>query len=247
MASAGVGNPDLTEIERNLVRLGERLGRAAERAGRNPSGVQLVAVTKGFPPETIRLAAQLGLTQVGENRVEEALPKREGLVDLPELAWHMIGHLQSRKAALVPGAFRMVHSVDRPKIARLLDRHAGLAGLRLPVLLQCNVSGEASKSGWPLPDRPTWETVLPEFDQIARLPHLQLMGLMTMAPLTADMEAARPVFRTLRHLAEFLRDRTPWGWEVLSMGMSDDFEIAVEEGATLLRIGRALFGPRPEG
>ena len=242
-----MGNPSLTEIERNLSQLRERIRRAAERAGRNPSRVQLVAVTKGFPPETIRLAAQVGLTQVGENRVEEALPKREALGDLPELAWHMIGHLQSRKAALVPGAFRMVHSVDRPKIARLLDRQAGSAGLRLPVLLQCNVSGEASKSGWPLADRSTWETVLPEFDQIARLPHLQLMGLMTMAPLTPDPEAARPAFRTLRRLAEFLREGTPWGWEVLSMGMSDDFEIAVEEGATLLRIGRELFGPRPEG
>ena len=204
-------------------------------------------MTKGFPPETIRLAAQAGLTQVGENRVEEALPKREALGDLPGLAWHMIGHLQSRKAALVPGAFRMVHSVDRPKIARLLDRHASSAGLRLPVLLQCNVSGETSKSGWQLADRSTWETVLPELDQIARMPHLQVMGLMTMAPLTPDPEAARPVFRTLRNLAEFLRGRTPWGWEVLSMGMSDDFEIAVEEGATLLRIGRALFGTRPEG
>jgi len=242
-----VGNPGLTEIERNLSQLRERIRRAAERAGRDPSEVQLVAVTKGFPPETIRLAAQAGLTEVGENRVEEALPKREALGDLPGLAWHMIGHLQSRKAALVPGAFRMVHSVDRPKIARLLDRQAGSAGLRLPVLLQCNVSGEASKSGWPLADRSTWETVLPEFDQIARLPHLQLMGLMTMAPLTPDPEAARPAFRTLRRLAEFLREGTPWGWEVLSMGMSDDFEIAVEEGATLLRIGRELFGPRPEG
>jgi hypothetical protein len=241
-----VGNPGLTEIERNLSQLRERIRRAAERAGRDPSEVQLVAVTKGFPPETIRLAAQAGLTEVGENRVEEALPKREALGDLPGLAWHMIGHLQSRKAALVPGAFRMVHSVDRPKIARLLDRQAGSAGLRLPVLLQCNVSGEASKSGWPLADRSTWETVLPEFDQIARLPHLQLMGLMTMAPLTPDPEAARPAFRTLRRLAEFLREGTPWGWEVLSMGMSDDFEIAVEEGATLLRIGRELFGPRPE-
>jgi pyridoxal phosphate enzyme (YggS family) len=240
-----VGNPNLTEIERNLSQLRERIRRAAERAGKDPSGVQLIAVTKGFPPETIRLAAQVGLTQVGENRVEEALPKREALGDLPGLAWHLIGHLQSRKAALVPGAFRMVHSVDRPKIARLLDRQAGSAGLRLPVLLQCNVSGEASKSGWPLGDRSTWEAVLPDLAQIAQLPHLHVMGLMTMAPLTPDPEAARPVFRTLRNLAEFLRGRTPWGWEVLSMGMSDDFEIAVEEGATLLRIGRALFGTRP--
>jgi len=240
-----VGNPNLTEIERNLGQVRERIRRAAERAGGDPSGVQLVAVTKGFPPETIRLAAQVGLTQVGENRVEEALPKREALGDLPELAWHMIGHLQSRKATLVPGAFRMVHSVDRPKIARLLDRQAGSADLRLPVLLQCNISGEASKSGWPLADRSSWGAVLPDFDQIARLPHLQVMGLMTMAPLTPDPEATRPVFRTLRHLAEFLRDRTTWGWEVLSMGMSDDFEVAVEEGATLLRIGRALFGTRP--
>jgi len=240
-----VGNPNLTEIERNLSQLRERIRRAAERAGKDPSGVQLIAVTKGFPPETIRLAVQVGLTQLGENRVEEALPKREALSDLPGLDWHMIGHLQSRKAGLVPGAFQMVHSVDRPKIARLLDRQAGSAGLRLPVLLQCNVSGEASKSGWPLGDRSTWEAVLPDLAQIAQLPHLHVMGLMTMAPFTPDPEAARPVFRTLRNLAEFLRGRTPWGWEVLSMGMSDDFEIAVEEGATLLRIGRALFGTRP--
>jgi pyridoxal phosphate enzyme (YggS family) len=235
----------LESLQHNLARVRERIHRSAERAGRDSSLVDLVAVTKGFPPEAVRLAAQAGLSRVGENRVEEALHKQAVLAVQPGLEWHLVGHLQSRKVGQVPGAFQLVHSVDRLKIARLLDQRCAVAGLRQPVLLQCNVSGEASKSGWPLADPSSWEAALADFKAVAEMPHLHVLGLMTMAPLSEDPEVARPSFRRLRTLAEFLRDRIPGAWAVLSMGMSDDFETAVEEGATLLRIGRALFGERP--
>jgi hypothetical protein len=233
----------VAELERRLDQLRRRIRAACERVGRDPAGVRLVAVTKGFAPQTIRLAAQAGLRQIGENRVEEARAKQAALADL-SLEWHLIGHLQSRKAPLVPGAFQLVHSVDRLKIAGLLDQRADQAGVRLPVLLQCNVSGEAAKGGWRLAEASAWESALPELNRVSSLPHLQVRGLMTMAPLSADPEAVRPVFRRLKGLQAFLRDRIAGDWGELSMGMTDDFEVAVEEGATLLRIGRAIFGER---
>lgn len=247
MISDETAIPSLDRIEHGLVQVLQRVQRAADQAGRDASGVQLVAVTKGFPAPVIRLAVQAGLHRIGENRAEEAVSKREALGDLAGVEWHMIGHLQSRKAGLVPGALDVVHSVDRSKIARLLDRHAGDFGTRLRVLLQCNVSGESTKSGWPLEDPGRWAEVVPEFTEIMGLPHLEVLGLMTMAPLGAEADVVRGTFGKLRRLAEFLRDRTGGGWAELSMGMTDDFEIAVQEGATLLRIGRAIFGPRPEG
>jgi hypothetical protein len=247
LAADRSGIATLEQLRANLEAVQRRIRAASERAGRDPAAVRLVAVTKAFPPETVRLAAQAGLTRIGENRVEEALPKRQALADRPDLEWHLIGHLQSRKAPLVPGAFHLVHSVDRLKIARALDQRAGAAGQRLPILLQCNVSGEASKGGWQLADKTTWPAALAELAQISGLPHLQVLGLMTIAPLSDDPQAARPTFRKLRTLADFLRERTGHDLPELSMGMTDDFEVAVEEGATLLRIGRALFGPRPSG
>jgi pyridoxal phosphate enzyme (YggS family) len=138
----------------------------------------------------------------------------------------------------------MVHSVDRAKIAELLGREAGSQGHNLQVLLECNVSGESSKWGWPLADRFAWPQAAGEFERLGNLPHLELRGLMTMAPWTEEPESVRPVFRRLRELRDFLQQATSKTWPELSIGMSDDFQIAVEEGATILRLGRVLFGPR---
>lgn len=234
-------------IRHNLERVQERIARAARRAGRDPSQILVVAVTKGQAPEIIRLGYAAGLRDFGENRVEEALPKIAALADLEGLRWHMIGHIQSRKARVVPGPFALVHSVDREKIARLLDRHAGEAGKRLPVLLECNVSGEASKEGWRLDDPTTWESAVEAMRAVVALPHLHVQGLMTMAPWITDIEQVRGAFRRLRELRDYLAARLPGEWGVLSMGMTDDFEVAVEEGATCVRIGRAIFGERPAG
>lgn len=231
-------------IRGNVDRVLERIAAAARRAGRDPADVQLVAVTKGQPPEVIRLGHAAGLRDFGENRVEEALPKISALADLEGACWHMIGHIQSRKAHAVPGSFALVHSVDREKIARLLDRHAAEAGLRLPVLLECNVSGESSKEGWRLDAPIAWESALEELRIVVSLAHLRVGGLMTMAPWTADEERVRRTFRRLRELRDYLALRLPGEWGTLSMGMTDDFEVAIEEGATCVRIGRAIFGPR---
>ncbi len=185
-------------IRANLERVQERIARAAQRAGRDPADVLLVAVTKGQSPEVVRLAYEAGLRDFGENRVEEALPKIAALTDLEDVRWHMIGHIQSRKARAVPQPFALVHSVDREKIARLLDRFAAEAGRRLPVLLECNVSGEASKEGWRLNDAASWESALETLAGVVSLAHLHVRGLMTMAPWTADMEQVRGTFRRLR-------------------------------------------------
>ncbi len=232
-------------VAEKLEQVWSRIAEAAERAGRSAQEVRLVAVTKGHPVAAVRVAYEAGIREIGENRVEEALPKIEALRDLRDLKWHMIGHIQSRKARWVVPDFHMVHSVDRMKIARRLDRFAGQAGRRLPVLLECNVSGEATKAGWVLTERESWEAALEDFRQVVSLPNLEVRGLMTIAPLSEDEDLVRGVFKRLRELRDFLRERLPGDWDELSMGMTDDFELAVEEGATIVRIGRAIFGPRP--
>ena len=145
---------------------------------------------------------------------------------------------------MVPPAFDMVHSVDRMKLAQRLDRFAGENDLRLPVLLECNVSGESAKYGWNLQDEMGWSSILPEFDHIARFGNLNVLGLMTMAPWVTDEHVLRTCFRKLRELSEFLSENLSCEWNELSMGMTDDFEYAIEEGATIVRIGRAIFGDR---
>jgi len=232
------------DIASNLGTVRARIAAAARRADRNPAEVRLVAVSKGASPEAIRRAHDAGQRDFGENRVEEALPKMEALKDLEGICWHMVGHIQSRKARLIVPAFAWVHSVDRVKIARLLDREAEAHGQRLPVLLECNVSGEATKEGWHLAERSLWATLTSEVTEVASLPHLEVRGLMTMAPWSADPETARPVFRKLRALRDHLSGTVPGRWDEFSMGMTDDFEVAIEEGATIVRIGRAIFGPR---
>ncbi len=234
----------------NLARVQERIAAAATRVGRRADEITLVAVTKTHPPEVVAAAWTLGVRHFGENRVEEANPKIEAvrrlLADAGQEAapiWHMIGHVQSRKASsVIAGGYALVHSVDRVKLARRLHRFALEAGRVQDILLEVNVSGEPTKFGFDP------ETVVPAVEEIASLSNVRVRGLMTMAPIVTDPEEARPVFVALRELRDQLACRFPeLDWQHLSMGMTDDFEVAIEEGATMVRIGRAIFGPRQTG
>lgn len=241
-------------IAENVRQVRERIAEAALRAGRDPAAVTLVAVTKTFPVEVVLAGYEAGLRDFGENRPEEGaakIPAVNAAVSGPRPTWHMVGHVQSRKADLAVAHFDVVHSVDRLKIANRLSRFAVEAGREIPVLLECNVSGEATKFGFPLDrwqeDAAQREAFFAECAAILGLPGLRVVGLMTVAPITDDPRTVRPVFASLRALLDALRERFPTvPWRELSMGMSDDFEVAVEEGATMVRIGRAIFGPRME-
>jgi pyridoxal phosphate enzyme (YggS family) len=231
-------------LEENINRVLERIEAATLRSGRKPKAVRLVAISKGQDTSKIREAYALGLRDFGENRVLEALAKQEQLADLEDICWHMVGHIQSRKASLVVPHFSFVHSIDRMKIAERLDIRSGQVGYKLPAFLECNVSGEETKGGWDLQDRSSWEGILPRFEAILALSNLRIQGLMTMAPFTEDVDWIRSVFHSLRELRDYLALRLPGNWQELSMGMTDDYEIAIEEGATMVRIGRAIFGER---
>jgi hypothetical protein len=221
----------------NLDALRARIRAACDRAGRDAASVVLVAVSKGHPPEVVQEAARLGVTLFGESRVQEA---RSKIPECPgRLRWHMIGHLQSNKCREAVHLFEMVESVDSLALARELDHRADQAGRRLPVLLEVNVAGESSKFGY----RP--ESLLAELDQLNGLPHLEIHGLMTVAPWTPEPEKVRPVFRRLRDLKAQCDQQLGAPLPHLSMGMTGDFEVAIEQGATIIRIGTALFGPRP--
>ncbi len=233
------------DIAQRYTQVLERIHQAARRAGRNPEDVHLLVVTKGQPLERIQAVVEAGARDLGENYPEEAVPKIQALAGLP-LRWHMIGHLQRRKAPLVVRHFAMMHSVDRLRIALRLERLLAQEGRTLPVLLEFNVGGEAQKHGWPAWDPNLWPTWADEVAQILDLPHLQVQGVMTVPPWNPDPEAVRPYFRRLRELRDWLARRFPQAsWHHLSMGMSHDFEVAIEEGATWVRIGTAILGPRP--
>jgi pyridoxal phosphate enzyme (YggS family) len=218
----------VTTIAERLTIVRERVARATERAGRSPVEVTIVAVSKSFPTQAIEEAATAGIAHVGENRVQEAAAKIPTLRHLP-LTWHMVGHLQTNKAKTTLELFDIIQSMDSLRLAEVLSRHAERA---IPVLLEVNVAGEASKFGFSPQEVPA------AAEAVAHLPHLDVRGLTTVAPLVSDAEEVRPVFRELRRLRDAL------GLAELSMGMSDDFEVAIEEGATMVRIGRAIFGER---
>lgn len=231
-------------IGENLAAVRDRIARACARVGRSPAEVTLVAVSKLQPFAAIVAAYEAGQRDFGENRLEELWPKvteaqRSGL---HEIRWHLIGTIQSRKSSQAVGPFQLIHSVDRMKLASRLSRDAQDAGQVMAVLLEVNVSGEASKHGF------TPDEVERQAPELAALPGLRICGLMTMAPLVEDAEQTRPVFRGLRELRDRLMTQ-PYahGWTELSMGMTNDFEVAIEEGATLVRIGSAIFGPRDPG
>jgi len=229
------------EIAANLTEVRQRMAAAAERSGRHPADVRLVAVSKTYPLTDIAAAYAAGQREFGENRLEELWPKvaaarAEGL---DAICWHMIGVIQSRKTGDAVGPVALIHAVDRVKIAQRLSRDAQAAGCVLDVLLEVNVSGEASKHGFAPAE------VLAVAPELLTLPGIRIGGLMTMAPFEAVPEATRPVFRALRQLRDELALRFPGdNWRELSMGMTNDFEIAIEEGATIVRIGSAIFGAR---
>lgn len=235
------------EVSHNFEQVFERIDRACSRSGRAPRSVKVVAVTKSFPIRAIHMALGHGVHRIGENRVYEAEAKQESLGQVDAISWHMVGHIQSRKSEDAARIFDVIHSVDRLKIARKLSDKAQELSKGIPVLLECNVSGEGSKYGWKLEDKDRWSRVVEEFEQVLALPSLEVSGLMTMAPWTQDEQVVRDTFRKLGQLQDFLEKRLPGYWQELSMGMSDDFEIAIEEGATLVRLGRAFFGPRGNG
>ncbi len=226
------------QVAENLKYVRDAIAQAAARAGRDAQEVTLIAVSKTVPLDLVRIAYNLGVTDFGENRVQDALPKIAKFSP-PDLRWHMIGHLQSNKASKVVGAFASVESVDTLHLAQALERHAASKGVKLPVLLQVNVAGEASKEGVSPAE------TLDMARQLVALPHLLVEGLMTIAPLAQNREETRPVFRQLRLLRDHLRNEIPQcDWRHLSMGMTDDYRVAIEEGATIVRIGRAIFGER---
>jgi len=234
------------QINHNYQRVLERISAAAWEAGRDPNAVRLVVVTKGHSIETTRAVILAGARILGENYVEEALPKMEALSGEFDLEWHMVGHVQSRKARPVCEHFACVHSVESLKLAERMDRFAAELGKRLTLLLECNVSGEESKIGWKAWEEEGWSRLADEIAPILEIRHLNIQGLMTMPPFFADPEATRPYFRRLRRLQSFFATRFPEAdWSELSMGMSADFEIAIQEGATLVRVGTAILGERP--
>ncbi|HEV2177212.1 MAG TPA: YggS family pyridoxal phosphate-dependent enzyme [Terriglobia bacterium] len=221
----------------NIARVQERIAAACLRSKRRPEDVRLVAVTKLVEPSRIREAYEAGLRDFGENRVQEADSKRPALADL-SATWHLIGHLQTNKAKPARELFHWVHSVDSLRLAQKLHQAAVGAGKRMPVLIEVNLGEEATKSGVREPD------VLELACDISRLETLELRGLMMIPPYFDDPERARPFFRRLRELAETVRRANLPGVSKLSMGMSHDFEVAIEEGATIVRVGTAIFGAR---
>src|SRR5256885_1023821 len=223
-------------LAENLASIRRRMAAACARAGRDPASVTLLAVSKGMPPDTVREAAEAGLTLFGENRVQE------GRAKIPlcpgRLRWHLIGHLQSNKCRDAVQSFEMIQSVDSIDLAREIQKWADKQAKTMPVLLEVNLAGESTKFGFK-PDQ-----VLAQLESVNALPRLEIQGLMTVAPWTQTPDRVRPIFRQLRELKEGCEARLGAPLPHLSMGMSGDFEVAIEEGSTVVRLGTALFGPR---
>jgi pyridoxal phosphate enzyme (YggS family) len=232
----------------NLARVREQIAAACARVGRDPASVTLIAVSKTHPIEAIYAARAAGVQHFGENRVEEAERKIAVVRSDAPITWHMIGHVQSRKAKDAAPLFAVVHSVDTLKVARKLSDAAVEGAKTLDLFVEMNVSGEASKGGFAAArwaDDPTVRAALfADVAAIAALPNVRLRGLMTMAPIVAQMEDARPVFAALVSLRDALRESLGLELADLSMGMTDDYPVAIEMGATLVRVGRAIFGER---
>lgn len=234
----------MEEVGDRLKLIKERINQAAERAGRNTEEIELVAVTKTVEVARIREALEAGVRNIGENRVQEALTKYEELNANPPMAgvprWHMIGHLQRNKVGKALKVFDLIHSVDSLPLAEEIDKRAKVLGKRIDILIEVNVSGEESKFGLGM------DEVNEFLMTVSKLKNLRIQGLMTMAPFTDDPEQSRPYFRKLGHLSEKIKSDQLNNVEIryLSMGMSQDFEVAVEEGANMVRIGSAIFGSR---
>lgn len=228
------------DFRRNLAAVHRRIADACSRAGRDPSDVRLLPVSKTVPEERIRLAYAAGCRDLGENKVQEAQRKAEAMVDLADLRWSVIGHLQTNKAKVVARFASEFQALDSLRVAEALDRRLQAEGRALDVFVQVNTSGEASKFGLPPSEVAGFVRALPGFST------LRVRGLMTLALLSADPARVRPCFVLLRELRDRLRQEAPAGigMDELSMGMSGDFELAIEEGATVVRVGQAIFGAR---
>ena len=224
------------DLAENLNSIQQRIAASCQRASRDPASVTLLAVSKGQPPQVVRAAAELGLSLFGESKVQEAKAKISMCPG--RLRWHFIGHLQSNKCRDAAHFFEMIQSVDSLALAEELNKQCEKLAKRMPVLLEVNIAGEANKFGY----RP--EALLAELARPNALPRLEIHGLMTMAPWAPEPEKTRPVFRRLRELKRECEQILGAPLAHLSMGMTGDFEVAIEEGATLVRIGTALFGPR---
>jgi PLP dependent protein len=243
-----------SRIAQNIAAVQAEIAAACQRAGRSIHEVKLVAISKTHPPEAVLAAMQAGIQHLGENRVEDAAPKIATLIpmlppDLPAPIWHMVGHVQSRKAQAVTETFDIIHSLDSLKLAQRYQQFAIERQVVRDVLLEINISGEDSKEGIPVQNwqhdanqrQNFWSLV----QEISKLSQLRIVGLMTMAPYYAEPEATRPVFAALRALREALANEFPQiAWQELSMGMTNDYPVAIEEGATMVRVGRAIFGER---
>ena len=235
----------VSSIRENYQYTLDQIAAAAHKSGRKPHDIKLVVVTKTQPIEVVQAAIEAGVRILGENYPEEGVTKIQSLSSQSGVEWHMIGHVQSRKARLVAEHFELLHSLDSLKLARRLDRFAGEKERILPVLLEINVGGEDTKSGWDASDESQFDKFLPDVRSILDLPNLHICGLMTMPPLGTDPEDSRRFFQRLRLLRDHLASLYPdVDWSELSMGTSADYTVAVEEGATFVRVGTAIVGAR---
>jgi pyridoxal phosphate enzyme (YggS family) len=235
----------MTDLKRNLAEIKSRIQDAANSIGRNQDEIKLVVVTKEHPASAISDLYDFGIRDIGESYFQEGLEKQLALSGLKDLNWHMIGHVQSRKAEDAVLHFDMIHSVENVKLARRMDMFAKKANREVQILLECNVSGETTKYGLPAWDEDRWPELFPKVEEILNLPNVKVHGLMSMAPYFEDGKKARPYFARTRKFRDMLQRKFPNAdWGQLSMGMSGDFKAAIKEGATILRIGTAILGPR---
>jgi pyridoxal phosphate enzyme (YggS family) len=235
----------VASIRENYQRTLHQISNAARKGGRSPEDIKLVVVTKSQPLEIVEAAVEAGVRMLGENYPEEGVTKIQSMAGQTGVEWHMIGHVQGRKARLVAEHYELLHSLDSLKLAKRLDRFAAEKVRVLPVLLEFNVGGEETKSGWDASDDSQWDRFSPQVQSILDLPNLRVHGLMTMPPLGTDPEDSRRFFQRLRLLRDDLAVHFPDAdWSELSMGTSMDYKVAVEEGATLVRVGTAIVGAR---
>jgi pyridoxal phosphate enzyme (YggS family) len=233
-----------SRIATNLEKVRENILRSAEISRRKPSDITLVVVSKKQPIEILEEAISAGINKFGENYPEEAIEKMGLLRHSEIIEWHMIGHLQSRKARIMVENFSMLHALDSLQLAEKLNRILGEVGKKLPVLLECNVSGEGSKFGWKAENQEDWENIAADLSRLNFLENLLPIGLMTMPPLTKNVEEVRPYFRKLKELRNFLSYKLDMKLPELSIGTSIDYEIAIQEGSTYIRVGQAILGSR---
>jgi len=235
----------VAEIRERYFHTLAQIENAARKSHRDPQAIRLVVVTKTQPLEIVQAAIQAGVRILGENYPEEGVMKIQSLTAQSGVEWHMIGHVQSRKARLIADHFALLHSLDSLKLAQRLNRFAAEQNRILPVLLEINVGGEESKSGWEVSDLSHMDTILPDVQAVLDFPNLRVRGLMTMPPLGTDAEDSRRFFRSLKLVRDRLVSLYPQAdWSELSMGTSADYPVAVEEGATLVRVGTAIVGAR---